>query len=101
MSGEVVQQKIGVMKKSRDDAAAGGYIGQQKTPRDGGGQPRRQDRTGVGVKRAGRRGVARVPGDAQGDQKNRGGGQRVGEPGAVAGQRADQRNGGSGRGGWR
>lgn len=65
MARGVVQQQIRVVIEPANDARTGGDVRQQQAPRGGGPEPRRKDHGRVGVKRAGRSGIAREFTDAQ------------------------------------
>ena len=90
MAAGVVEEKIGVVVEAADDAGAGGDVGEEEAPCGDGTERMRERHLDVGVERAGGCGVARVVGDADGDEENRGGGEEVGEPGSVAGESANQ-----------
>src|SRR5271156_952892 len=101
MPGEILDEEVCVVEEATDYAAAGGDVGEEKTPGGDGAEPGREDVAGIGVERAWGGRVTGKLRDAQRHQQDRDGRKRVGQPSAIAGQCAHERNGGRRRGRWR
>src|SRR5277367_6142564 len=90
----VAEQEICEVVEAADYAGGGGDVCEKKAPCGRGAQRWRENHRGVSVERAGRGRVAGEFSDADGDKKDSGCCEDVGEPCAVAGESADERDGG-------
>ena len=90
---KLLRKHGGVVERSACDGSAGGEIREQQAPGSRDAEDRRQRVRRVGVERTRRSREPRETADAKTHQQHGASGQQIDEPGGIAGQAEDQRNG--------